>query len=198
MIVNRSISFFDTQFQKQVAGGDFAFNPFEKVALPFVRGRVLDLGCGLGNLSIAAARHGAEIVAVDTSATAIERIRKVAEEEKLNITPVLADAGAYEITGQYDTIIAIGLLMFFSHEKALALLSELQAHVAAGGRAIVNTLIEGTTFMGMFEPGHYCLLGRDELRQHFKGWQLLLDTHDSFDAPQNTLKVFSTVVAQKQ
>ncbi len=42
MNINQSITCFDTQFQKQVAGSDFAFNPFGKVAPPFVRGRVLD------------------------------------------------------------------------------------------------------------------------------------------------------------
>lgn len=197
MNANRSVTFFDTQFQKQVAGGEFALNPFEQAALPFVRGRVLDLGCGLGNLSIEAARRGAEVVAVDASATAVERIRQVAADERLNITAVLADVENYEITEKYDTIIAIGLLMFFPRDKALALLLSIQQHVAEGGRAIVNTLIEGTTFMGMFEPGHYYLFGRDELQQHFKGWTLLLDTHDSFDAPQNTVKAFSTIVAQK-
>jgi len=87
--------------------------------------------------------------------------------------------------------------MFFRRGKAPALLSGIQQHVAEGGLAIVNTLIEGTTFMGMFEPGHYCLLGRDELQQHFKGWKLLLDTHDGFDAPQNTCKEFSTIAARK-
>jgi tellurite methyltransferase len=45
--MNRSIDFFDTQFRKQVANRDFALNPFESAVLPFVRGRVLDLGCGL-------------------------------------------------------------------------------------------------------------------------------------------------------
>ncbi len=197
MNTNQSITFFDTQFQKQVAGNEFALNPFEQAALPFVRGCVLDLGCGLGNLSIEAARRGAAVVAVDASATAIERIRKVAVEEKLNITPVLADVDSYAISGQYDTVIAIGLLMFFPRDKALALLSGIQEHVTEGGLAIINTLIEGTTFMGMFEPGHYYLFGRDELRAHFRGWTLLLDTHDGFDAPQNTRKEFSTLVAQK-
>ena len=192
------VEFFERQFQRQIRETDFALNPFEQLALPHVAGSVLDLGCGLGNLSIEAARRGAEVVAVDGSATAIERIRNVAAAEKLNITPVLADVGSYAITGQFDTIIAIGLLMFFPREKALALLADIQQHVAEGGLAIVNTLIEGTTFMGMFEPGHYCLFGRDELRQHFKGWKLLLDTHDGFDAPQNTRKEFSTIVARKK
>ena len=70
MSSNRSIDFFDSQFQKQVAGSDFALNPFENAVLPFVRGSMLDLGCGLGNLSVEAARRGAEVVAVDASEAA--------------------------------------------------------------------------------------------------------------------------------
>lgn len=47
MSTNKSIEFFDAQFRKQVAAGDFALNPFETACLPFVRGRALDFGCGL-------------------------------------------------------------------------------------------------------------------------------------------------------
>lgn len=150
MITNQSITFFDTQFQKQVADSDFALNPFEKVALPFVHGHALDLGCGMGNLSIEAARRGANVLAVDASSTAINRIQESASAENLAIDAVLADIGNYEITGRFDTIIAIGLLMFFKRGKALALLADIQEHVAEQGLAIINVLTEGTTFMGMF------------------------------------------------
>ena len=92
MITNQSITFFDTQFQKQVANNDFALNPFEKTALPFVRGRALDLGCGMGNLSIEAARRGENVVAVDASSAAIERIQKTAAAENLAIDAVLGTA----------------------------------------------------------------------------------------------------------
>lgn len=194
---NHSIAFFDTQFQKQVASSDYALNPFEKAALPFVRGRVLDFGCGLGNLSIDAARRGMDVVAVDASGTAIERIKAVALSERLAIQAVCADIETYEIPEMFDTIIAIGLLMFFRREKALSLLSEIQKHVSPDGVAIVNTLIEGTTYMGMFEPGNYCLFGRDELQDRFKGWEILLSVHQSFDAPEGTRKEFSTVIARK-
>ena len=65
------------------------------------------------------------------------------------------------------------------------------------GLAIVNVLIEGTTYLGMFEPGSYCLFGRDELPDRFKGWKVLYHVHDSFDAPGDTKKEFATIVAQK-
>jgi tellurite methyltransferase len=197
MSPNQSIAFFDTQFQKQVAGNDFALNPFEKIALPFLRGRVLDLGCGLGNLSIEAARRGLDVAAVDASATAIKRIKETAIAENLGIDAIQAEIGTWPIGGKFDTIIAIGLLMFFKREDALALLAAIQEHTAAQGVAVVNVLVEGTTFMGMFDPGNYCLFGVHELEERFTGWNILLARHDSFDAPGGTKKEFATIVARK-
>ena len=197
MCPNQSIAFFDTQFQQQLARNDFALNPFEQVALPFMRGRVLDLGCGLGNLSIEAARSGLEVVAVDASETAIRRIREIALAENLKIDAIQAEIGMWPIAQEFDTIIAIGLLMFFKQEDALALLAGMQAHVSAHGVAIINVLTEGTTYLGMFEPGNYYLFGPDELEQRFEGWSILLSRHDSFDAAGNTRKEFTTIIARK-
>jgi hypothetical protein len=44
--ISRSVEFFDSQFKRQVQGGEFELNPFERVALPYLRLRdaVLDLG----------------------------------------------------------------------------------------------------------------------------------------------------------
>ena len=197
MAGNRSVEFFETQFRKQVAAGDFALNPFESAAAPYVRGRTLDLGCGLGNLGIEAARKGARVVAVDASPTAIVRIVQASLAENLGIAAVLADVAAYRIAGSYDTIVAIGLLMFLQRAHALALLAEMQNHVAPGGVAIVNVLVEGTTYMEMFDPAGHCLFGRDELERGFAGWKIELARHESFDAPGGTRKEFSTVVARK-
>ena len=197
MCPNQSIAFFDTQFQQQLAGNDIALNPFEKLALPFLRGRVLDLGCGLGNLSIEAARRGLQVVAVDASETAIKRIKQVGIAENLKIDAIQAEIGSWPIAEKFDTIIAIGLLMFFKQEDALALLAGIQEHVADQGVAIINAFVEGTTYFGMFEPGNYYLFGRNELEERFKGWSILLSRHDSFDAPGNSRKEFATIVARK-
>jgi tellurite methyltransferase len=156
--VNRSVEFFDAQFQRQVASGDFALNPFETLALPFAQGRVLDLGCGLGNL---------------------------------------ANVAGYRIAGDYDTIVAIGLLMLMPCRDALGLLSGIRQHVAPGGVAIINLLVEGTTYRDMFEPRGYCLFGGDEIERRLASWKIELSRHDSFEAPGGTKKAFSTVIARR-
>jgi len=55
-IKNRSVEFFDAQFQRQVQDGDYQLNPFETLALNYLKGEILDLGAGIGNLSLEAAR----------------------------------------------------------------------------------------------------------------------------------------------
>lgn len=196
-MVNRSIEFFDGQFGRQIAAREFELNPFERAALPFVRGRVLDLGCGLGNLAVAAARGGAQVVAVDASLAAVVHIAEVSLAEDLGMAAVFSEVSAYRLAGEYDSIVAIGLLMFLARQPALELLSEIGQHVAPGGCAVVNVLVEGTTYMEMFDPRAWCLFGADELERHFAAWKIELSRRERFAAPGGTLKEFSTVVARK-
>lgn len=191
------VDFFERQFQRQVRETDFALNPFEQLALPHVAGAVLDLGCGLGNLSLEAARRGCSVTAVDASLTAVERLRAAALQERLAITALQADLAGFRIERDYDTIVAIGLLMFFRKQRALALLRQIGERVRPGGCAIVNVLTEGTSYLDMFQPGEYYLFGTEELEQAFAGWAVLTAQHDSFPTPGGTRKEFATIIAQK-
>jgi tellurite methyltransferase len=159
---------------------------------------VLDLGCGLGNLALEAGRRGCEVLALDASRTGIDRINRAAAAENLKVSARWADLESYSIADRYDTIVCIGLLMFFDRAAALALLGNLQAQVEAGGCAIVNVLVEGTTYLDMFREGQYTLFGRSELEGHFAGWDICLSRHDEFDAPRGTRKAFDTVIARKR
>ena len=203
--MNRAVDLFDRQFRHQIVAGEFVLNPFEQAVLPYLRGDVLDLGCGMGNLAVAAANQGCRVTALDGSAVAIERLGELARAGNLDIMARQADLGRdhgrEDIAADFDAVVAIGLLMFFPRPRSTAMLASIRDATRRGGIAAVNVLIEGTTFMDMFESDHYTLFGRDEVTEVFQqaagGWEILLARHEGFDAPRGTRKEFSTVIARK-
>ncbi|MEW5788505.1 MAG: class I SAM-dependent methyltransferase [Pseudomonadota bacterium] len=192
-----SVRFFDTQFQRQVSAGEYVLNPFERLALPHLSGEVLDLGCGLGNLALEAARAGCRVTALDGSPIGIARIRETALAENLPLEAHEADLSSWTIDRDYDCIVAIGLLMFFPRSRAEALLADILARVKPGGVVVLNTLVQGTTFLGMFEADHHHLFPVGALGAAVAGWTVRAESFDSFPAPGDTLKVFDTLIARK-
>lgn len=194
---NHSVNFFDTQFQNQVNKNDFSLNPFEQLALPFLKGKILDLGCGLGNLAIEATRRGGTVLALDASKTAIERIHNVAATENLTIKAELADLSTYKISENYDVIVSIGLLMFMEKSKAYEILNNIKLHIGSGGYAVINVLIDTTTYLDMFDPNNFYLFGHNELQEQFAGWEIVESQYDNFETPCSSIKAFATLVARK-
>jgi tellurite methyltransferase len=194
---NKSLEFFDRQFQLQIRQKDFVLNPFEDLALEHLTGTVLDLGSGLGNLSLEAGRRGHHVVAVDGSLAAITRVNTDAQQAALPVRAVQMDLEKWVPDRSYDTIVAIGLLMFFRRERALELLHSILDHVNPGGCVIINVLIEGTTYMNMFDAKNYYLFSQKQLEEEFAGWRILSSRYQTFPAPEGKRKEFATVIAEK-
>jgi tellurite methyltransferase len=197
MSANKSIDFFDRQFRKQPPETALQLNPFESVVLPYLRGKVLDFGSGMGNLAFAAAARGCSVTALDASPAAIEHITRRATAEGLPVSTHIADLRDHHLADDYDCVVSIGLLMFFDGPTAVRVLGQLQDRVRPGGIAAINVMIEGTTYLDMFDPSGYCLFAPDELERRFAGWDVLHSKLQCFDAPMATLKRFTTIVARK-
>lgn len=70
----------------------------------FAKGKVLEIGCGSGFISIEAAKNGHEVTCVDINPYAIEYTKKLAEEEKVKIECFESDLFE-KVVDEYDTII---------------------------------------------------------------------------------------------
>ncbi|HSN20214.1 MAG TPA: class I SAM-dependent methyltransferase [Usitatibacter sp.] len=198
MIANRSIEFFDAQFRRQAQRGELALNPFERAALPYLCGRVLDMGCGLGNLALAAAARGCDVLALDASPAGIESLSERARVAGLPVRADIVDARTFETSLRFDAVISIGLLMFFDCDTARRLMRRWQSWVKPGGAMAVNVLVEGTTFLDMFDPAGHCLWKPEDLEAAFSGWELACVADDEFPAPHGSVKRFRTLIARKR
>ena len=194
---NASIDFFDRQFRLQIEGSDYSLNPFERAALPFLRGEALDLGCGLGNLSLAAAERGARITALDASSTAVADLTRRAQARGLAVSAQAVDLLHWRPERTWDAVACIGLLMFFPQDAARAGLAAVRDAVRPGGVAIVNALVEGTTYLDMFGPSGYYLFRPGELACAFAGWEIASNEASEYPAPQGRTKRFETVIASR-
>jgi len=197
MSASATVRFFDQQFQRQLREAELQLNPFEEAALPWLRGQVLDYGCGLGNLALAAAHRGCTVLALDGSPTAIAHLQQRSREEALPIVTEQVDLADYTLQQDFDTIVCIGLLMFLDCEHAGRQLAQLQQRLRPGGVLVLNLLVQGTTYLDMFDPQQQCLLPAEQWRARFAGWRIEHCTTQDVPAPQQRVKSFLTLIATK-
>lgn len=81
------------------------FPSYEKAALRFVQGRVLDLGCGAGRHSLYLQRRGFEVIALDVS-TRVAEIARVRGVRKV-IAASACDTLPFG-SGYFDTVLMLG------------------------------------------------------------------------------------------
>jgi len=98
--------------------------------------RVLDLGCGTGELALYLAARGHSVTGLDGSAVAITKARQKAAERGLTATFRVADATQLESIGEtFDTLCDSGLLHNLDAAERGRYLGGL-THVCAAGATI--------------------------------------------------------------
>ena len=112
-------------------------DPDERRAMRFVRGRVLDIGCGGGRVCLHLQERGLDVVGIDSSAGAVEVCRRRGVRDA-RVLEVDALDGAL---GSFDTVVLLGqgLGVLGSRSRARRLLAKLASITSPAGRIVAET-----------------------------------------------------------
>lgn len=119
------------------------FNPLRLAYIKEVLGslqnkKILDVGCGGGLLSEALAQEGATVIAIDSSAAAIEDAQRHAAGQNLALDYQIADATRLPLAdASFDVVMASEVLEHL--EDVQTVLAEVSRVLKKGGRFIFDT-----------------------------------------------------------
>ena len=127
----------------------------------FEAGKVLDLACGTGNMSILFARDNYQVTGVDRSSGMLEVARQKAKEEGLEINFIEADLCSFQVKERYDLAISLfdSLNYILKLEDLQKVFKNVYDSLRDGGIFVfdVNTISR----LMSIEPGTTILNGED-------------------------------------
>ena len=111
--------------------------------LPPVRPyRVLDIGCGEGKDAVFFAKCGYAVTAFDIAEQGIEKAKRLAEYNKVDVNFFKADLFDYRPDSEYDIVFSSGVLHFIRQTERKELFDSLKAHTADSGINALNVFVK--------------------------------------------------------
>lgn len=192
-MANVNDSFFDGYYKdiwKSVIPAELTRKEIEFMIPYFkldVSSKVLDLMCGHGRHTLALARKGISVTAVDNLASYIEEIREMAEKESLPVRPVCAPVLDYTDEGGYDLAICMGnSFNFFTPDEAAHLLKKIFAALKPGGYFLLNSWSLAETAYTKFTATSTGKMGEMEMhtQSSFHFDPARIETHSTIVTPE--------------
>ncbi len=134
------------RFADHYGAKDSAFNQYARkyifsIYTPAEDERILDVGCGWGNISLALLRQGRNLVGLDYSVKSAQICRQGSQELGLSDSRfVCADAGNMSFgSGSFDVIYAAGVIEHMYPENYARFINEARRVLSDRGRLVLGT-----------------------------------------------------------
>jgi SAM-dependent methyltransferase len=144
------------------------------------RGRVLELGCGSGRLTLQIAQNGIDIVGADLSDSMLDAARAKALAAGIDVPFVQADMRHFDLAGKFSSILIPGnsLLHLLTIEELKQCFTCIRRHLAPGGRLVFD-ISKWDTGVFARDPGQrYPAFSLD----HPKLGEITIEEMTSYDA----------------
>lgn len=156
----------------------------------------LDMGCSSGRNAVYLSQLGFNITAIDTNPSAIDMLKSIITEEKMNnIKAQVYDINNANLSEDYGFISCTVTLMFTDPARIDAIISDMHKCTQPGGYNLIVCAMNTeenpcpVPFPFTFKAG--------QLRENYEGWKLIKYNED-VGTMHNGMKLqFATILAQK-
>ena len=154
--------------------------------------RVLDLGCGEGRHSLAAAERGAEVVAIDSDTDRLEAGRATAEQRRLKI-----DWQAVDLEGDWPDLGTFDLVLVFNYLDR-ARWNRIMDAVGPKGMLMVETFLVAQRDLGWGPESDDYLLHPGELARLVSPLEIVHGREVLEPVDSERWRAVASVVAQRR
>ena len=143
--------------------GAFSITTYPEAQMPFMQGlvtalgpvrgkRILEVGCGYGELSVYLAKQGAVVAAFDIGSTLIEAARELARINEVSVDFRTADATSVPWpSGSSDIVVAVGVLHHLSESDLAVAVREAHRVLGEGGMALFCEPVENSRAFSLLQ-----------------------------------------------
>ncbi len=176
-----------------------------KILPPIKPYRVLDIGCGEGKDAVFFAKCGYEVTAFDQSAQGIEKAKRLAEHNQVEVNLFKADLFDYRPDKEFDIIFSSGVLHFLPATVRRELTGSLKKYTAQNGIHALNVFVNKPFLTRVpdktREEGKRHSWYSGELFGYYHDWLFHMCREEIFDCNSGGIPhqhCMDTLIAQKQ
>jgi len=144
--------------------------------------KLLDLGCGEGRNAIYFAKHGFQVVGLDSSLPGMKKTKRYAKEVGVHVETIQADIVNYKLEDTYDVIFSTGTLQYLPPEIRNNCYQNYKECTSPNGINGLSVFVQKPFIARAPDAEDTAYLYKSgELLGYYWDWEILFCTQEIFD-----------------